>query len=293
MTALNNQITLTDGRTLGFAEYGDPKGWPVMYFHGWPSSRFEARMVAAAALKLHLRIIAPDRPGFGRSDFQPDRRLVDWPADVIELAGALELDRFSILGLSGGGPYAVVCAWKIPQRLHAVGIVSSQAPSDAPDVLANMRPLNRRLLQIGRRAPWLFRLISWRVVQGLRSDPDDFFAQTLNDLPQPDQDVMARAEIRGHLQVAALESFRQGSRAAAQENAIYARPWGFDLADITRQVHLWHGELDINNPPGMGRYLASAIPDCSARFYADEGHISLFVNHMEEILRTLSSATGR
>ena len=214
-------------------------------------------------------------------------------SDVIELADALELDHFSTLGHSGGGPYGVVCVWKIPQRLHAVGIVSSSAPSDAPGALDNMRPLNRRLLQIGRRAPWLFRLLAWRVVRELRRDPDGFFAQTLNDLPGPDQDVMARAEIRKHFQDAALEAFRRGSQGAALENALYARPWGFRLQEITKQVHLWHGELDINNPPGMGRYLASAIPDCSARFYADEGHISLFVNHIEEILLTLSSATGR
>ena len=289
MTAMNNHITLTDGRALGFAEYGDPKGWPVMYFHGWPSSRLEAGLAAAAGKNLNLRIIAPDRPGFGRSDFQPGRQLVDWPADVIELADALKLDRFSVLGHSGGGPYGVVCAWKIPQRLHAVGIVSSQAPSDAPDVLDNMRPLNRRLLQIGRRAPWLFRLLAWRVVRDLRRDPDGFLAQTLNDLPGSDQDVMARAEIRKHFQDAALEAFRRGSQGAALENALYARPWGFRLQDITKQVHLWHGELDINNPPAMGRYLASAIPGCSAQFYAAEGHASLFVNHMEEILLTLTS----
>ena len=110
-------------------------------------------MVAATAKKLNLRIIAPDRPGFGRSDFQSGRQLVDWATDVIELAGALELDRFSVLGLSGGVSYAAVCASKIPSCLYAVGIVSSQAPADVPGVLDSMRPLNRRLLQIGRLAP--------------------------------------------------------------------------------------------------------------------------------------------
>ncbi len=292
MAALSNQIVLGDGRTLGFAEFGDTQGQPFMYFHGWPSSRLEAEMVEAAALRHHLRIIAPDRPGFGRSEFKPGREMRDWPADVIELANALELDRFSIMGLSGGGPYVAICALKIPQRLRAAGIISGFGPADSPGVVDGMRRLNRRLLQIGRRAPWLFRLFSWQVVRAMRRNPDDFFAQLLSDLPKPDQDVLARAEIREYLLNAALEAFRRGSRGAALENALYARAWGFKLQDITIEVHLWHGGLDSNVPPAMGHYLASAIPICCSRFYEEEGHISLFVNHMEEILCTLSSESG-
>jgi hypothetical protein len=123
----------------------------------------------------------------------------------------------------------------------------------------------------------------------VKLNPDGYFHKQLSDMPEPDQVVMARAEIRGCLLDSALEAFRQGPRGAALENGIYARSWGFDLQDITPNVHLWHGELDINNPPAMGRYVANAIPDCRSRFYENEGHISLFVNHMDEIFRTLTS----
>jgi len=285
----NNQIILGDGRRLGYAEYGDDLGQPFMYFHGWPSSRLEGRLVDAAARRYHLRFIAPDRPGFGFSDYQPGRKLTDWPSDVIELADALELDRFSVVGVSGGGPYAAVCALKIPIRLQAVGIISGSGPIDLPGVFESMRPLNRLLLQIGRTAPWLFNLVSWPTVRALRHNPDDYFHQQLGDMPEPDQVVMARTDIRGCLLDAALEAFRQGPRGAALENGIYARSWGFELQDITLKVHLWHGELDINTPPTMGRYLAATIPNCRSRFYENEGHISLFVNHMDEIFRTLTS----
>jgi pimeloyl-ACP methyl ester carboxylesterase len=285
-------MTLSDGRTLGFAEYGDPQGQPIMYFHGWPSSRLEAGMVGPAALKHHVRIIAPDRPGFGRSEFKPGRALGDWPHDVIELANALELDRFAVLGISGGGPYVAACAGKIPQRLRAAGMVSGLAPADVPGAVEGMRPLNRRLLQVGRRAPWLFGLLAWGVVRALRRDPDRFLARQFADLPQPDREILARPEIRKHIQDAALEAFRTGSRGAALENALYARSWGFRLQDITTKVHLWQGELDINVPPAMGRYLAKTIPNCCSRFYAAEGHTSLLVNHMEDILCTLSSESG-
>ncbi len=289
METTSNQITLGDGRTLGFAEYGHPKGQPIMYFHGWPSSRLEARMLESAARKLNIRVLAPDRPGFGLSDYKPGRRLEDWPNDVIELADALRLDRFSIMGLSGGGPYVAICALKIPQRLRAAGIISGIGSVDVPGVVDGMRRLNRLLLLVGRRAPWLFRLFSWRAVRAMKSNPDHFFAQQLADLPKPDQAILARTEIRDYLLNAGLEAFRQDSRGAALENALYARPWGFRLEDISKEVLLWHGELDINVPPAMGHYLAITIPNCRSRFYQDEGHISLFVNHMEEILRTLRS----
>jgi pimeloyl-ACP methyl ester carboxylesterase len=285
--AAGQQITLGDGRTLSFAEFGMAQGRPIFFFHGWPSSRLEAQMVAATALKLGARIIAADRPGFGLSSFQPGRRLLDWPADVLELAGALGLDRFAVLGVSGGGPFAAACALKIPERLSAAGIVSGIGPPETPGALEQMRPLNRRLATIGRRAPWLFRLVAWPDVRALRRDPDGYFARAMADMPGPDQATLARAEIRTSLQRAGQEAFRAGLRGPAQENALLARPWGFRLEDIAMKVHLWHGELDRNAPPVMGHHVAAAIPKCQASFYDDEGHASLLANHQEAILGAL------
>lgn len=282
-------IGLKDGRRLGFAEYGDRQGAPLLYFHGWPSSRLEGELVAAEALKGQIRLIVPDRPGFGLSDFKPDRRLVDWPDDVLELAEALGVERFAILGPSGGGPYAAVCAWKIPDRLDAVGIVSGMSPLEAPGVLDSMRPLNRRLAQIGRLAPWLARPLAWQAIRSMKRDPDRYFERQLADLPEPDRAIMARPEVRRIMLGAALEAFRQGAGGVALENGIYARPWGFRLQEIILEIQLWHGELDKNTPPAMGRYMAKTVPNCQAQFWPNEGHISLFVNQMEAILRALTS----
>ena len=107
-------LLLRNGRKLAYAEYGDPDGCPVMLFHGNPSSRLSWGLIPGSPFRPHVRLIAPDRPGFGRSDFQPGRRLLDWPDDVCELADALELNRFAVLGVSGGGPATLACAWKIP-----------------------------------------------------------------------------------------------------------------------------------------------------------------------------------
>ena len=125
---LNQQIPLKDGRKLGYAECGNLKGKPVFYFHGTPGSRFECNILTEAANSIGARIIVADRPGFGLSDFKKGRQLLDWPNDVTELANNLGIDRFAVMGLSGGGPYAAACAFKIPERLKAVAMVSSAYP---------------------------------------------------------------------------------------------------------------------------------------------------------------------
>src|SRR5512141_1163093 len=119
----NQQLQLPDQRRLGFAEYGDPDGAPVFYFHGWPSSRLEARAAHAPALNLGLRLVAPERPGYGLSDFQPGRTIGDWTKDLLVLAGHLGWSKFGVVGISGGGPYAMACAALIPERLTSVSLV--------------------------------------------------------------------------------------------------------------------------------------------------------------------------
>jgi pimeloyl-ACP methyl ester carboxylesterase len=134
MSRLNQQVQLPDGRRLGFDEYGAPDGKPLFYFHGSPSSRLEFALFGDEALvqSLDARLIVADRPGVGLSDFQPDRRLLDWSRDVLALADQLGIGRFSILAYSLGGPYGLACAFSIPERLERVGIVSGAAPTSKP-----------------------------------------------------------------------------------------------------------------------------------------------------------------
>ena len=128
------EIRLHDGRILAYAEYGGPRGLPIVHCHGTPSSRVEGNLIfnAAVAAELGVRIIVPDRPGMGRSDFQPGRRIVDWPEDVLQLAEALGLDTFAVLGSSGGSPYAAACGALIPNRVRLVGLLGGVGPADRP-----------------------------------------------------------------------------------------------------------------------------------------------------------------
>jgi pimeloyl-ACP methyl ester carboxylesterase len=274
-------IRLGDGRQLGYAEWGDSSGRPLLYFHGWPGSRIEGRLADEPAKATGVRLIALDRPGMGLSGFQLRRTLLDWPDDVVEIAAALRLDRFAVLGISGGGPYAAVCAWKLSERLAGVGIVSSLAPLDVRGATAGMGRLNRASFKLAGRLPAVRRVLMARVAVSVPRRPDRVLKRGLG--AAVDKQYLDRPDVRNVLVDALSEAFRSGSRGPAWELGLYARPWGFRVEDIRGQVHLWHGERDANAPVTMGRYLARAIPDCQASFYPGEGHLH-FIDRLSEIL---------
>jgi pimeloyl-ACP methyl ester carboxylesterase len=258
-------IQLGDGRRLSYAEFGEPTGKPIIHFHGYPGSRLEGKIISATAARCGVRLIAVDRPGMGLSDFKPKRTILDWPDDVAELADFLKIDRFAVEGISGGGPYSAACAYKISDRLTSAGILSGAGPYWDPG------------------EPW--------------SKPSDmesvknFWLQFSTRLPEPDRKVILDPTTLKLLTEEMFEAFRKGAEGPAYERELYRKDWGFKLEDISPNVnvYLWHGELDVNVPISMGRIMAEAMPNCRTEFYAEEGHYSTALNHLEEIIRTLIS----
>jgi pimeloyl-ACP methyl ester carboxylesterase len=277
-------LVLSDGRTLGYAEYGDSAGAPLFFFHGFPGTRHMGKTASEVALKLKLRLICPDRPGFGLSDFQKDRTIADWPGDVVQLADALGLDRFGVIGVSGGGPYAAACARFIPERLNRTSIVCGVGPFNAPNATQGMGMQNRIMFGVSRYLPGMVGALMARMMNSARRDPDKAIQRMKASLPAVDQRVLERPEARDiFLDSAAPRA--DSRRAIAQEAALYVNDWGFELSDIRAEVHLYQGELDLNVSPNMGRIQAAQIPNCDAHFYPDEGHMSLVLNRTEEYLR--------
>jgi pimeloyl-ACP methyl ester carboxylesterase len=280
-------LTLRDGRQLGYSEFGAPDGRPIIYCHGFPASRLEMRLGHEVAARSGIRLIAPDRPGYGLSDFQPGRRISDWPRDVAELADALALRRFGVLGISGGGPYALACAAVLPNRVTVVGIVCGLGRLDVREATAGMSRFGRLSFALTRRAPAASQILSRALAPVLRRSPQLILKLLASALPPPDAKVLSDPIVLGLLADAFREGLRQGGRGVALDLALYAQPWEFAVESIRVPCHLWHGEQDRTVPVAMGKRLAAAIPGCCARFYPDEGHFSLPVRRMDEILTVL------
>jgi pimeloyl-ACP methyl ester carboxylesterase len=282
----NQQFSLRTGRRLGFAEYGDPQGLPLLYFHGWPSSRLEARCTDKSAAALQIRVIAVERPGFGQSDFLPDRRMAQWAQDMLEFADYLKLSRFSVLGVSGGGPYAAACAALMPERLSSVLMVCSVGPADAPGALDGMVALNRWLLTFARTVPWLAQRTASLCMKAFWGKGHQAIPRQIEEkLPPADKAVLQNPELREILTEASREALRPGVEGPAWDGFLLGQPWGFDLRSIRIPVRLWHGERDNVVPVAMGRCLAKMIPGCDATFYPEDGHFSLPYGRVEEILQ--------
>ena len=158
-TNLSTYITLKDGRSLGYAEYGFSNGFPILFFHGLPGSRFEAKKLHAAALKLQVRLIGLDRPGMGLSSLQKNRTILDWPNDISEFATSLNLKKISIVGHSGGAPYVAACAYRIPEKLHKAVIVSGIAPLIYPEAITSLSKSQKQMNWMIRYCPILLKLM--------------------------------------------------------------------------------------------------------------------------------------
>jgi pimeloyl-ACP methyl ester carboxylesterase len=284
--AQDRTLRLRDGRRLGYAEYGAPDGEPVLYFHGHPGSRLEARLAQPAAAAAGVRVIAVDRPGYGLSDFQHGRAITDWPGDVAEAADLLGIDRFSVAGASGGGPYALACAWRLPDRVIRAAVLSGVGPFRVRGITRGMRWQNKVGFGLGARWPALARTISRSMQRGVTSRPEQTIEALARAMSEVDAAIVRRPEVRELLIADLTEAFRHGSDGAAWDIVLLGRPWGFPLREIGTEVHLWQGEADTLVPPAMGRYLASQLPNCHARMLSGEGHL-LIIDRMPDLVDAL------
>jgi pimeloyl-ACP methyl ester carboxylesterase len=287
---MNETLTLPDGRVLGYAEYGDPGGRPVFYFHGFPGSRIEARLFDRAAAQHNARIIAVDRPGMGLSAYMPQRRIVDWPRDITALAGHLGLDKFVVVGASGGGPYSAVCARALSERVTTAVLLAGVGPMQPPNAMKGMSAQNQMLFRVSRWAPPIADLFMV-VLHRQSSNQKRLMRQIQQSSSAEDKRVLQEhPEIVDVLYESFVEAFRQGSRGAKRELYLYSRRWGFRLDAIEVPVFLWQGEKDANVPPSMGRYMAGVIPGCKATFLPGDGHMGTIFNHLDEIFRAALSS---
>jgi pimeloyl-ACP methyl ester carboxylesterase len=279
-------IFLPDGRTLAFAEYGDLNGKPVFFFHGTPGSRF-FRPPDGITSRMGVHLICVDRPGYGLSTFQPGRRILDWPGDIVQLADHLKLDRFSVAGHSGGGPYTLACAFALPNRVRTISGICGAGPLDTPGIHQGMTTTNKFGLKVGPFLPWfLWRTLIWFIFHRRAADPAGHVLRGNGHRPLADDEQLLKPEVREACIQSEREAFRPGLRGLAWDTRLLTRPWGFRLEDIHVPLFLWAGTDDDQATPAMVRFMSEKIPGCKTTSIEHEAHLLLFP-HWQEILTQL------
>ncbi|EED14994.1 conserved hypothetical protein [Talaromyces stipitatus ATCC 10500] len=303
---------LPDGRVLGFAEYGMPNGKPLLFFHGYPSSRLEAEPADDIARRCGIRLLSLDRPGFGLSTAQPGRRIVDWPNDVHAFAKGMGLDRFVIMGGSGGGPFALACAHALPRHMVAgVGLFASAGPWEAG---AHHMSLVRRMIStlavywpsglgvllstsvrglraIATSGPIVRRIDAWLEAQDKKEKENEDAAASEEKSSATKLTKTKTLEERRNYLLRLLidEPFAQSVDATVLEaRLLSSQDWGFKFEDVDFDpVRIWHGAKDGNSPIAVIRYLAQRLPHGVLREYENDTHYTMFP-HLEEALMELA-----
>ncbi|MGW4351924.1 alpha/beta fold hydrolase [Nocardia sp. NPDC004582] len=286
--AVSRTIALPHCR-VSYAEYGAGDGLPVLYCHGVPGTHVEGEAFDAAGAAAGVRVIAVDRPGMAESSLPAGEQVADWAATVAALADRLGLHRFGVIGVSGGGPFALAIAARLPERVTAVALVSAPAPPSEQPAAEELDPValrRRKGLNILRRIPFLVHPMALEMSVVIRRR--NGVAGLVSQMAPVDRDrVDADPELAAKLDVNLRRSFEQGSRGfAADIRLVFTRDWGFDLSEVTAPVQIWHGEADGNVPAADARSLAAALPRARVHLVPDAGHL-LFVERSADILASL------
>jgi len=266
---------LADGRRIGFAEYGDPDGLPAIALHGTPGARNMFALTDADARARGLRIIAPERPGYGLSDAYHFETLAETATDVTAIADALGLDRFALIGVSGGGPHAVAVASVLKDRVLRLLLVGPVGPIADCD---HIRMSHLHHFIFTRMAPLPYATGAFFL--GLRTmidwAPGAAYHLLLQRVTETDRKVLYRPEVRANLQATIKEGLRPGVEGPLQDLRLYCGTWNLPLGDITVPTVMWQGSEDTIIPPDAAYHLAGELPNCQLEIIEGVGHYWVF-----------------
>tara|TARA_B100001013_G_C24613183_1_gene444062 strand:+ start:715 stop:1584 length:870 start_codon:yes stop_codon:yes gene_type:complete len=282
---LRSSIKLNNGKKIGIALYGNPNLFPVFYFHGWPGSRLELKNIPINKKKCN--IIAIERPGYGLSDSIPNFKILDWPKIVLEIADKLKIKKFSIIGVSGGAPFATACGYSIKNnRLRSVAIVCGLAPHNAEGMNKGRIGL---LIQIGKKP-----IISWFLLNYLRKkllndNLERSFIKWKEKIPLPKSDLELFDRARSVRLIKNFqEAIKYGISGVYRDAKLYSSDWNFDLKKIKKKFYIWHGTSDYTVPSITSNYYKKRLKNKKIILKANEGHFSICYNYLNEVIRQVS-----
>ncbi len=285
---------ISPGRRIAWNEYGDPEGRVVMYYHGWPSSRLQARLAHHLARERGLRLVALDRPGMGRSSFVAGRTLKAWPELVADFADAHGIGRFGQLGVSGGGPYVLACAALLPERLTGSAVLGGAVPmAEIASGRRGLHPIYRMLIPFRKLPCGVFSALFRMAALASRWHPGwPPLSWLLRSLPPEDRALLAGLP---EVWEVITRSFREGvgnARGVMTDAEIYLQRLGFDPANVRHPIRYWHGGADRNIPVAMVRDFVGTI--AGAHLQVDEtlGHFSLVIQRAPAALDYLAACAA-
>ncbi|UAK34421.1 alpha/beta hydrolase [Nocardia asteroides] len=268
---------LTDGRALGWAEWGPPDGTPVLLCPGAATSR-RLGFGADSVEGLGVRLVSVDRPGLGASTPAPDRTFASFADDIRELSARRGLSRPAVVGNSQGAPFALACA--VAGVAGAVSLVSAADELAAPEFADALPEGVRALVHDAAHAPEA-------AARHLAAFDADAMWDTVIAASAPsDVAVYRSAAFAASYRCALAEAFAPGPGGYVHDTLLAMRRWPFDLEKIAVPVDIWYGELDTSHSPDRGAFLSTRIPGARRHVVADVGGALLWV-HAEPILRTL------
>jgi pimeloyl-ACP methyl ester carboxylesterase len=267
-------IQLPDGRTLAYADRGPTDGAPIVFHHGTPGSRAGHHPDPGVYKEAGVRAVTCDRAGYGRSDRLEGRDVAAVAADISALADELAFDRFAVMGVSGGGPHSLACAALLSDRITRAVVMVTPAPNeDDFDFLTGMTQSNVDEFNAALAGTDAIAAYLAPYIETIRSNPEAVLDELAAELPSPDQATMARPEVREMMVASWQEATRQGAAGWMDDDLAFTRPWGFDLADVTAEVRVWHGELDVLAPQAHGRRVAERLSNATFELVGGKGHM--------------------
>jgi len=268
----NEIFLLPAGRKLGYAVYGEPDGKPVLFFHGIPGSRLQRNPDMTVLQDLSICVYALDRPGTGLSDYQKNRKLLDWADDVQAFVDGMGIDRCAVVGISSGGPYALANAYRMPNRITHILLVSALAPLNDDELFDIIDPKMKRLFNFAKRMPGLLNGLMGVVFLFFKDRFDVAFEKLVADLPESDKNLLHQPLFAEMFKKDMAQAFLQGSKGMVSDIRILSEPWGYSLNEIKVPVQIWHGTEDTIVPINLARFMAENLLQAETHFIEGAGH---------------------
>jgi pimeloyl-ACP methyl ester carboxylesterase len=287
-TALS-EIRLKDGRALSFCVYGDRLGLPVFALHGTPGSRLNFSLADGIAKQRGLRLIAPDRPGCGGSDFKHFNSFTEWTEDLESLADALGLGRFALIGISGGGPYAIAAAHAMPHRVQFTALVSPIGPVADMGPGLRLTPAHRPIFREMPNRPRAAAAAFWTMRTLLRFAPNIAYRGLVARAAEADRPILLREAVKASLLTGHREGLKRGVDGAMQDLRLFGQSWNIPFRDVIVPAVLWQGLEDRNVPAAASEYLADQLANCRLDVIARAGHYWVF-DHLQSVLDAVEAS---